>query len=531
MTKRIACAVLLMTTAFGCHHPDDYFLNPTLANDVLSVTLSTTTLPADGISRATITAQLDPRTDIDKREVTFTTTAGTLIAAGKEATSITVPADASAKAVVELRSSTTASTAHVDVTVASVSRSTSVEFTKLARSDVFDLSVSSTSVPADGVSTAVISVTLKRLGTVDQRAVKVETSAGTLNTSGQTNSRAITVTAGATGFVVVELSNDVVGVAHVRVTALDALAEFDITFTALVQADVFDVSVSRTSIEADGFSTSSITATLKKPAGTAQQRMVKFETSAGFLIAPGLTAARAVTIAADATGRATVDLQSDKTIGTARVRVTVLDLPYELSIAFTPVNPASIITVTTSSSSAPADGATPILVTATVAGGLPNGRRTVTFRTSLGTVSPLTADADGSNTARTTLVSTTTGQARITATVDGSSADTTAQFTVAGADRVFVSPSAVELRTGTSTQVLVTLTRATGSVSSPLEVTYSAVTNTGASIGSFSSVTLARNGTATVTFNVGTTTYLGPVTITATVEGGATGTATLQIVP
>jgi hypothetical protein len=33
------------------------------------------------------------------------------------------------------------------------------------------------------------------------------------------------------------------------------------------------------------------------------------------------------------------------------------------------------------------------------------------------------------------------------------------------------------------------------------------------------------------THNVGTSAYLGPVTITATVEGGATGSATIQIVP
>jgi hypothetical protein len=36
---------------------------------------------------------------------------------------------------------------------------------------------------------------------------------------------------------------------------------------------------------------------------------------------------------------------------------------------------------------------------------------------------------------------------------------------------------------------------------------------------------------STATFNAGTTAYVGPVTITATVEGGATGSATLQIVP
>jgi adhesin/invasin len=538
MLRRVAL-VMLVAAASGCHRPDDYFIDPTHADSVLSVTSSTATLPADGISRATITAQLDPRTDADKRNVTFTTTAGTLIAAGKEGPSITVPADTTAKAVVELRSSTTPATARVDVAVSTVARSTSVQFVKLAREEVFDVSVSGTSVPADGVSTAVFTVTLKRLGTLDQRSIKFETSAGTFIASGQPIARSVTMTAGATGQVIVELQSETPATAHVRVTALDTLYEVDISFTALTREEVFDVFVSRTAIEADGFSTTTITAMLKKPGGTAQQRAVKFETSAGMLIAAGQAAARAVTVTADATGRAVAELQSEKTIGSARVRVTAYDLPYELTVNFTPANPAGIISVFASPSSIAADGVSGLLVTATVAGGLPSTRRTVTFRTTLGQVLPLTADADGSNQARTTLTGTTTGTARITATVDGVTAETTAQFTPAYPDRVFVAPDVVELKAGStttppsSTNIRVALTRAIGTVSSRLAVTYSATTNGGASIGSFSRVTLADAGVATVTFNVGTPMppYTGPVTITATVEGGATGSATVQIVP
>jgi len=531
MLRHIACGLLLAITAASCHNPQDYLLDPTRVDQVLSVTLSATTLPADGISRATITAQLDPRTDADKRNVTFTTTAGTLIAAGKEGLSITVPADTNGTAVVELRSSTTPATARLDVTVASVSRTASVVFQQLARQDVFDVSVSATSVPADGFSTVVITITLKRLGTLPQRAVTIETSAGTLIAAGQTNTRAVTVTAGANGNVLVELRSELAGTAHIRITALDMLDEFDITFTSLTREEVFDVSVGRTSIQADGFSTTTITTTIKRPGTTPQQRAVKFETSAGTFIAAGQPNARVVTLTADSTGRAVVDLQSDKTIGPVRVRVTVLDIPYELIVTFTGVDPANIVTVSATPSSAPADGATPLLVTATVAAGLPAGRRTVVFRTTLGQLSPLAIDADGSNMARTSLVSTTAGTARITATVDGASAETTAQFTAAFPDRVFVAPDAVELKSGGNTSIRVTLIRTTGSVSSRLEVSYAATTNTGAAIGSFSRITLAENGLSTATFNVGTTAYLGPITVMATVEGGASGTATLQIVP
>ena len=523
------CGLLAATTVTGCHKPDDYLLGPSQADEVLSVTLSSTTQPADGISRVTITAQLDRRTDGDKRSVTFTTTAGTLIAAGKEAQAITVPADTNGTAVVELRSSTTPATARIDVTVASVSRSASVEFQRVAREQLFDVSLTGTSVPADGFSNIVITVTLKRLGTPEQRAVKIETSAGILNTAGQANARAVTVTAGATGQIVVTIQSEIAGVAHLRVTALDTIYEFDLTFTTLTREEAFDVSVSRTSIAADGFSTAVITATLKRSGGTPQQRAVKFETSAGTLIAAGQPSSRVVTLTADATGRAVAELQSDKTIGPARVRVTALDLPYEFTITFTAVNPVNLITVSAAPSSGPADGVTPVLVTATVAPDLPAGRRTVAFRTTLGTVTPVAIDADGSNIARASIVSTTAGMARITATVDGATAETTAQFTAALPDRVFVAPDAVQLTPGGSTSIRVTLIRATGSISTRLEVSYTATFDSGATAGSFSRVTLAENSQSTATFTAGTAT--GLVTIRATVEGGATGTATLQISP
>jgi hypothetical protein len=238
-----------------------------------------------------------------------------------------------------------------------------------------------------------------------------------------------------------------------------------------------------------------------------------------------------VTVPADAAGRAVAELQSEKTIGTARVRVTVLDISYEFDITFTPVDPAQIITVSAAPPSGPADGVTPLIVSAAVVAGLPAGRRTVAFRTTLGQLLPIAIDADGSNVARASLVSSTTGVARITATVDGSTAQTTAQFTVALPDRVNVAPDAAALKSGESTTIRVTLIRATGSVSPRLEMSYSATTGAGAAIGSFSRVTLAENSTATATFNVGTTAFLGPVTIRASAEGGTTGTATLQIVP
>ena len=42
---QLACALLLLISAAGCHHPDDYLL-ASQSDQVLNVTLSATTLPA-----------------------------------------------------------------------------------------------------------------------------------------------------------------------------------------------------------------------------------------------------------------------------------------------------------------------------------------------------------------------------------------------------------------------------------------------------------------------------------------------------
>ena len=204
-----------------------------------------------------------------------------------------------------------------------------------------------------------------------------------------------------------------------------------------------------------------------------------------------------------------------------------MSLPFSLR----PVDPAQIITVTTERSSAPADGVTPLAIAATVAPGLPAQRRTVTFTTTLGELIPAAMEADGSNVARTSLVSTITGTARITATVDGTTAEATVRFNPALPDRVHISVDAAELRSGESTNLRVTLIRTNGTVSPHLSVTYEARTSTNRAIGSFSAVTLAENSIATATFNLGTTSYQGPLTIRATAEGGESTTATVRMVP
>src|SRR6185503_1285887 len=128
-----------------------------------------------------------------------------------------------------------------------------------------------------------------------------------------------------------------------------------------------------------------------------------------------------------------------------------------------------------------------------------SGRRSVTFRTTIGQFLPgrrdeFAIDADGSNMARATLVSTAIGDGRLTATVDGTTAETNVQFIAALPDNIFVSAAAAALKSGESTLVTATLLRNIGEVSARLQVNYSAVTASGAPIGTSCGVTLSDHG-------------------------------------
>jgi hypothetical protein len=308
-----------------------------------------------------------------------------------------------------------------------------------------------------------------------------------------------------------------------------------VEFTAVATSDLYDVAVSQSAIPADGFSTSQITVTLKR-LGTPQQRIVKFEASAGTLIGAGVTDPHAANVSADANGVASIELQSEKTLGIARVAITALDATQEIAILFVQADPVQIVTLSLSPSSTAADGASPINATAHVAPGLPAARRSVTFRTTVGKFLPgdsdsFTVDADGSNAASAVLVSTVAGVARITATVDGTTASASGTFTPALPNSLFVSVSASVLHSGDSAQITVTLLRKVGTPTPRQQVTYSALTPGGVLIGAFSGITLSdANAESEATFNVGTTAYTGPLTIRASV-GGVIGTAIVQIEP
>src|SRR5690349_16409211 len=77
----LALLALLLLTAGRCYERSRYDPTPGLIDATLSLSTvgGQTSLPADGVSRLTIVAQISPSSDLDKRTIVFTTSAGTLV--------------------------------------------------------------------------------------------------------------------------------------------------------------------------------------------------------------------------------------------------------------------------------------------------------------------------------------------------------------------------------------------------------------------------------------------------------------------
>src|SRR6185436_17269681 len=89
-----------------CYEKSDY--SPTAPPTADALTLSTangqTSIPADGVSKLRIIAKISPDADANKRSIVFSTTAGALVGAAGGSNQLTVGADVTGTASVELRS-------------------------------------------------------------------------------------------------------------------------------------------------------------------------------------------------------------------------------------------------------------------------------------------------------------------------------------------------------------------------------------------------------------------------------------------
>lgn len=170
--------------AAGCYHESDYSLPTDPATAYLTLSPSTATLPADGVSRVTITARVTSLADTSTRTITFETTAGSLVG-GATATTRDVIADAAGQATVQLQSGQTTDTAIVTAKVKDVPSvlpaRTIVTFLPVNPDTVVRFTSIPASAPADSatVSTIIVEVAGATNLPAASRSVMFQSTAGT----------------------------------------------------------------------------------------------------------------------------------------------------------------------------------------------------------------------------------------------------------------------------------------------------------------------------------------------------------------
>ncbi len=155
---------LLALIAQGCYKQSD-FEPPAVIEESFSLGVvgGVTAIPADGVSRLRLVAQLDPRADLNKRTVIFSTTGGTL-SGGNPSTlpgEREVAADGTGVATIELVSAQQVGPAVVAARVKEVpglSRSVAVAFTTADVNGVIRFVASPPNAPADGASKSLFTV-------------------------------------------------------------------------------------------------------------------------------------------------------------------------------------------------------------------------------------------------------------------------------------------------------------------------------------------------------------------------------------
>jgi adhesin/invasin len=166
-------------------------------------------------------------------------------------------------------------------------------------------------------------------------------------------------------------------------------------------------------IYADGVSTSTITATLTEDGLPVEGMLVTFTTTLGNL--------SPLTATTDASGVALSTLTSGMLDGTALVTATTTVGSGSVEVEFMPVEPPVKVEVSADPGVIEANGVSTSTITAIVTDvGLPVEGMVVTFTTSLGSLSPITATTDASGVAVVTLTAGTfSGTATVVAAILG----------------------------------------------------------------------------------------------------------------
>ncbi|MFL6259030.1 MAG: hypothetical protein ACJ76Y_04900 [Thermoanaerobaculia bacterium] len=153
----------LLLAVGGCYKDSNY--SPSAPQTAGALTLATAdgsrSIVADGLSRVTLVAAIDPGADSDKRTVTFTTTSGSFVGAAGGGTTIDVNAGSDGRALAILQSSQKVETAVVSAVVkgaASVAAQIQIQFTAPDPNGVLRFVTAPGAAPADGATVTLFTV-------------------------------------------------------------------------------------------------------------------------------------------------------------------------------------------------------------------------------------------------------------------------------------------------------------------------------------------------------------------------------------
>ncbi|KQN98845.1 hypothetical protein ASF12_18785 [Paenibacillus sp. Leaf72] len=372
------------------------------------------TLTADGVSQTTISVKLK---DAQGNALTSGGAVVTIASTRGNVGSVTDNGDGTYSAT--LTASTTVGTATVSATVGgqSITSTVSVQFVAGAASTATStVEVADASLTADGTSQTTISVKLKdaqgNILTSGGAAVTIAATKGTVSpvTDNGDGTYSATLTASAT-----------IDSATVSATVGGQL----IASTAIVQFVVGAASTATSTVEAadasltaDGVSQTTISVKLKDAQGNTL-------TSGGAVITIASTRGTVGVVTDNSDGTYTALLTASSTASTAIVSAKVggLALADTASVSFVPGAPSVLTSrIQVSDGSLTADGASQTTIHVSLSdareNSLTSGGATVTIATTLGTVSAVTDNGDGTYTATLTAPNT-LGQAIVSATVDG----------------------------------------------------------------------------------------------------------------
>lgn len=309
---RLLALGLALAAALGCDSGYDRneFNTPTDPGaQFLQLSAQGSSLPADGVSQVILTATISP--DSLKRDVIFTTTAGTLVGGtGTTDTERTVTVNSSGQASIQLRSSLTPGTARVTATVkdaTQVAQSVNITFSVPGADDLIQFTAAPSSAPADGATPTTFIVRISPQIPSGSRTVQFQTTAGSFVRGGTDQDETVPATANDTATILLFSPTDV-GEGIVRATLAGVSREVRIRFDR-ANPDSIVLSMSKTTVKDNEEVT--VTATLLRTLGT-------------------------VTKDTPVTFEATQDDNDDKVFGFFNSSVALTDATGVATITFTP---------------------------------------------------------------------------------------------------------------------------------------------------------------------------------------------------